>query len=305
MRFSVIIPVYNKANTICESIDSVLSQPYKGFELIVVNDGSSDNIIEILKKYKNKIKILNQKNSGVSVARNNGIKASKGEYICFLDADDIWFENHLFELDRLIKKYNNSFYITSHIVTDGTGKEIYSNINLNGYKKDFINSNLIDLVNKNGDSIIHTNNICVKKEFLVNNNIFFEPNVKIGEDTDMWYRISLYSPVVLSKETTTMYKRENSTATKKTSNTFDWIFAKRYKGIINDSSIDESIKESYKQLIDRYNLSCSRDYIMQNDRKNAIKRLKMISNKSGKKYYLTKLFCHIPYPLAHIVYKFK
>ncbi|MBR4881344.1 MAG: glycosyltransferase, partial [Clostridia bacterium] len=91
MKFSVIIPVYNKADTISASIDSVISQTEKDFELIIVDDGSSDNIDEVLSKYKN-IHVITQENGGVSVARNSGIMAAQGDYICFLDADDLWTE---------------------------------------------------------------------------------------------------------------------------------------------------------------------------------------------------------------------
>ncbi|MCD9189480.1 MAG: glycosyltransferase [Pyrinomonadaceae bacterium] len=89
-KVSVIIPNYNYANYIAKTIDSVLAQTYKNLEIIVIDDGSKDNSLEILEGYGEKIKVLKQQNQGVSMARNNGAANSSGEYIAFLDADDIW-----------------------------------------------------------------------------------------------------------------------------------------------------------------------------------------------------------------------
>lgn len=94
-KVSVVIPTYNRADYIEETVNSVLNQTYKDFELIVVDDGSTDNTLEILEKYKNKIKVIAQKNSERAISRNTGVKNSSGEYIAFLDSDDIWIENKL------------------------------------------------------------------------------------------------------------------------------------------------------------------------------------------------------------------
>jgi len=88
--FSIVVPVYNTANYLNKCIGSILNQSYDNYEIIVINDGSTDNSKEILEEYKanKKITIITQKNKGLSVARNNGIKKSKGDYIIFLDSDD-------------------------------------------------------------------------------------------------------------------------------------------------------------------------------------------------------------------------
>ena len=95
--FSVIIPLYNKSHTIERALKSVLNQTYKNFEAIIVDDGSTDNGIEIVNKYTSdaRIKILKQKNQGVSIARNEGVKNSLYQYIAFLDADDEWEKDYL------------------------------------------------------------------------------------------------------------------------------------------------------------------------------------------------------------------
>jgi glycosyltransferase involved in cell wall biosynthesis len=99
-KVSVIIPTLNRADFIKESINSVLSQTYQDFEIIVIDDGSTDNTREIVEGYDNeKIKYFYQKNSGLNSARNTGIRNSKGEYISYLDSDDIW---HPYKLEKQV-----------------------------------------------------------------------------------------------------------------------------------------------------------------------------------------------------------
>ncbi len=91
ITFSIILPVYNKEEFVAQAIESVLNQEYKNLELIVINDGSTDNSLYICEGYKHqdaRVTIINQENSGVSKSRNVGIEKSNGKYIIFLDADD-------------------------------------------------------------------------------------------------------------------------------------------------------------------------------------------------------------------------
>jgi len=92
---SVIIPSYNRGWILKEAVDSVLSQEFYDFELIVVDDGSEDNSPDILASYGNRIKVIRQENKGVSSARNKGIALSSGRYIAFLDSDDLWLPGKL------------------------------------------------------------------------------------------------------------------------------------------------------------------------------------------------------------------
>ena len=100
-KFSIIIPVYNVEKYIKKCLDSVFNQSYKDFEVIVVDDGTKDNSMELVKKYD--VKIINQENMGLSEARNNGVKKAKGEYLIFLDSDDYIEKDLLKELDKSSK----------------------------------------------------------------------------------------------------------------------------------------------------------------------------------------------------------
>jgi len=102
---SVIVPTYNRKNIVSKAIDSVLSQTYSHYEIIVVDDGSTDQTKETLRPYLHKIKYIYQENKGVSAARNTGINSSKGEWIAFLDSDDCWLPE---KLQRQIEIVNNS-----------------------------------------------------------------------------------------------------------------------------------------------------------------------------------------------------
>lgn len=94
-KISVVIPTYNRSNLICKAIESVLAQTYIDFEIIVIDDGSTDNTRNVLLKYNSVIKYIVQKHSGPSAARNVGIRAAAGEYVCFLDADDMYLPEKL------------------------------------------------------------------------------------------------------------------------------------------------------------------------------------------------------------------
>ena len=94
-KVTVIIPTYNRANLVSSAVDSILCQTYDDFELIVVDDGSTDNTKKVLESYGDKIHYIYQKNLEKSEARNTGIKLAKGEYVAFLDSDDIWFPDKL------------------------------------------------------------------------------------------------------------------------------------------------------------------------------------------------------------------
>ena len=116
-KVSIILPNYNSSETIKQTIESILSQTYKNWELIVVDDGSNKVTKKILTKYKNKKKIkifYNQKNKGAAYCRNLAIKKSKSDYIAFIDSDDLWNKNKLFHQINFMKEYNYSFTYTHY-----------------------------------------------------------------------------------------------------------------------------------------------------------------------------------------------
>ena len=125
--FSVIIPAFNAEKFIARAIKSVLRQTNQNFEIIIINDGSQDQTEAAISQFEdNRIVYLYQENSGVSAARNRGILASKGEYICFLDADDEWKSNHLEVVSSLINQYADcGMYVTGYDVRLNNGEIVH------------------------------------------------------------------------------------------------------------------------------------------------------------------------------------
>ena len=202
IKFSVIIPLYNKEKEIKQTIESILNQTYKADEIIVVNDGSTDKSAEVVEKYfKDKVKLINQNNLGVSVARNRGIKEARNEYICFLDGDDLWEENFLEEIKNLIIDFPDAIvYSSSHKVIDENGKIFYPKVSLDknfrGYLDNFIR------VFKDNYGVINSSSVCIKKSV----NLLFPINEKKGEDICLWIELSLKGKFAFINKPLSIYK---------------------------------------------------------------------------------------------------
>lgn len=105
---SVIIPTYNRSHVICKAIESVLHQTYENIELIVVDDGSTDDTPSRLAVYDDKICVLLQDNTGPSIARNHGVEASHGEILAFLDSDDLWLPTKIEQQVHILENVESS-----------------------------------------------------------------------------------------------------------------------------------------------------------------------------------------------------
>jgi glycosyltransferase involved in cell wall biosynthesis len=196
---SIVLPLYNKDIYIKDTVTRVLKQTFQKFELIIVNDGSTDKSASIVQEFDDpRIILINQENKGVSSARNRGISEAKYKYIAFLDADDKWSNNHLEELYKLICDFGEQAdaFVTNFARTypDGTivnnrkPKELHRGIIKNYFKT----------ILKKG--VIHTSAVCIKKNALDDIGLFKE-GISYGEDIDLWNRIArkykiAYSPVV-------------------------------------------------------------------------------------------------------------
>ncbi len=121
---SIIIPCYNRENYVSDAVNSALRQTYSDIEIIVVDDGSTDTSVAVLRRFGDKIKLIEQKNSGVNAARNVGFKVSKGEFIIFLDSDD-WLSDDIVEkhIEATKKWPSVSIYCTDSVFIDASGKE--------------------------------------------------------------------------------------------------------------------------------------------------------------------------------------
>lgn len=196
-RFSIVITVYNKENFISKTLNSVLNQSFDDFEIIVVNDGSTDGSLEVIKKFKNpRISIISQKNQGASAARNCGISAAKGQYIALLDGDDIWKSDYLSEIVRLQNSFPKSkVFATAVEIGSPTGfyPSIYTFENQDNEKHLFLNYFTSSFKNT-----LLTSSSTVMDRKLFETIGLFDESIKSGQDTDMWIRIGLRYPIAFS-----------------------------------------------------------------------------------------------------------
>jgi glycosyltransferase involved in cell wall biosynthesis len=125
-EISVIVPIYNTEKFLKECLNSIINQTFKDIEIICINDGSTDNSLKILNTYAKRdkrIKVINQKNEGLSVARNNGMNVAKGKYICFIDSDDWADKNYCKKLYTTAEKFNSDFVMgESQVYSEKTKK---------------------------------------------------------------------------------------------------------------------------------------------------------------------------------------
>ena len=182
MKISVVIPTYNRIALVERAIDSVLRQSIKPFDIIVVDDGSDDGTSEMIQKKYRSINLVQQQNSGVSAARNNGIKHAKGDCISLLDSDDEWTEKKLEnQANRLIKNPDYHFCHTNEIW-------IRNGVRVNQKKRHqkyggYIFDKCLDICRISPSSTLFKKNILEHVGW-------FDNHLPVCEDYDLWLRIT-------------------------------------------------------------------------------------------------------------------
>ena len=211
MLFSVIIPLYNKAPYVAKAIESVLAQTFNDFELIIVDDGSKDNSAEIAAQAienQTNCRLIRQKNAGVSMARNNGVAASKGDYLCFLDADDWWAPNFLEEMAKLIADFPDAgIYGTNYTIVNETKRKTrVSPIGVEaGFEKGYIN--YCQVYAKTLAMPLWTGAVCIPRKVFEETK-GFNPQLKMGEDFDLWIRIAIRHKVAFLNKPLAFYNQD-------------------------------------------------------------------------------------------------
>ena len=203
MKFSVIIPLYNKAPYVSKAVGSVLSQTYTDFELVIVDDGSKDDSYALASKAIEgalNCRIYQQENAGVSVARNNGVAFSKGDYLCFLDADDWWEPTFLEEMSKLVEEFPDAgIYGTNYtIVNETKHKTRIAPIGVDvGFEKGYIN--YCKVYAKTLAMPLTSISVAIPRP-VFDEMKGFPKGIKLGEDFLLWIRIALkYKVAFLNK----------------------------------------------------------------------------------------------------------
>ncbi|MEO0071188.1 MAG: glycosyltransferase family 2 protein [candidate division WOR-3 bacterium] len=217
---SIVIPLYNKVQHIKRTLDSVLAQTYQDFEVIVVNDGSTDGSEKIVAQYADpRIRLINQENKGAAVARNRGVAEAKGDLIAFLDADDEWLPHHLETIMRLRQAHPDAGAWSTAWVRI-VGNRLSGPVNVNNMKiiKGDSNSAIIDIFQGSKPLYLPfcTNTIVIKKDVLLSIGGFPEGIAK-SQDGDTWLRLAFHYPIAWSSIPTALIHTdgENHVATGK------------------------------------------------------------------------------------------
>lgn len=280
--FSIVVPLYNKQNEIKSTLKSALEQDFKDFELIVINDGSTDGSEgEVLSLNDNRLKYIKTENKGVSPARNLGIEKASGSYIAFLDADDQWLPNHLSILKSLSEDFPEAGAVTTNYEFKHPGDHIentFFNDIEKGYKgivNDFFKSSL-------KYRLIWTTAVAVKKEvFEAIGNFDTSITLGAGEDNDMWTRIALKYPIAYDDTITAIYRLEAGNRVSH-AQTLKRCFSK-----LDKFKEEEKTNKSLQKFLDLYRASYALKHKLAGDNKtfrfyyNSIADKKNISNKSA------------------------
>lgn len=285
--FSIIIPLYNKEKHIKTTIESALAQTFQNFEIIVVNDGSTDGSKEVVEGINDdRIQLFNKKNQGVSHARNYGIEKATSSLIVFLDADDLWETDHLENLKALYEAFPNcGLYATAYLRKNNriSIPSVYKNIpttkNWMGIVADYFESSSVNC-------IAWTSAVMIPKSVLevIGN---FDENITLGagEDIDLWLRIALKYPVAFSNKVTATHNlHSDNRISNSNTNLRQFIDLDRYE---NEAKTNPSLKK----YLDLNRFSIAIQYILADNAEKAKVLISKINttNLNTKQLTLLKL----------------
>ncbi|MHA1491430.1 MAG: glycosyltransferase family 2 protein [Promethearchaeota archaeon] len=302
-KVSVIITLFNKAPYIKRAIESVQNQTVNDFEIIVVNDGSTDNGPDIVQSIKDeRIILINQKNQGVSKARNRGVKESQSEFITFLDADDEWMENHLGTLLQLKEKFPQAGAYSSTYITCNEGGKLkrikYKNIPRapwEGIIPNYFKSAI------EGAAPVATGVVGIYKNIFFEMSGFDEYAIQ-GEDLDLWARVATKYPIAFSWDIGVIYHMEapNRICSNLQPIRYHPLIVNGKKSIRNHE-IPLEILPFFKEYIAKKEIEVAARNILVGDMNTA---RKMIDQIETKKFFFEKFKCHVYSRLPPQVYRF-
>ena len=211
---SVVIPLYNKESTVERAIRSVLAQTFQDFELIVINDGSTDRGPEVVAAIEDpRIRLLHQSNAGVSAARNRGIDMANAGLVAFLDADDEWYAGFLSAITDLHQRFPLAgLYATRYEITDGSNHSPVPSRARGIPAPPW--SGIIPNFYKTTVGMVFTSAAVVKREAAIEAG-GFDTALHIGEDLEMWFRIARDHPVAFSSVVAVLWHTEASDPSRK------------------------------------------------------------------------------------------
>lgn len=300
-KISIIIPVYNAGKTIHKMIDSVINQTFKEIEIIIVNDGSTDNSLVVCESYATKdqrIKIINKSNEGVSIARNIGLEYAKCDYIMFVDADD-WLEPNICELmyNEMIKE-DSDLVICNHIIERNCGSE---RVSFNAHQKIHYENDVkykivLSLIEEDKNDSIHERasfrspwGKLFKRKLILEKKLSFDKDLSIGEDFifDLQYLMLCDKVIILEEYLYHYVKNSESALGKYKSNamiTYKELLLKLEK-YLKDYFQEHEYLSRLNKLKIKYLLFCIDNEMRKENRKNILEKRRDIINLCSDEIY--------------------
>ncbi|MGO2182500.1 MAG: glycosyltransferase family 2 protein [Pseudoalteromonas nigrifaciens] len=234
-KFSIVIPLYNKEKYVESCLDSIVSQSYSNFEIIIINDGSTDNSIDRVNAFKSRNKnvellVFEQQNSGVSASRNFGIEKSRGEFVCFLDADDYWHPQYLEVANHIINKEVDCNIIGTKFGYIKERKEI---LNLDSFEVTDVRYRSTSYIKEviNNGSASNSSSTIVKRILLLDSSFKFDEKQTHAEDIDVWTRLSFRYSMYFVEEVLSFYDLSDSNSATSTKQYLNWSNIFRTKSV--------------------------------------------------------------------------
>jgi len=206
-KVSIIIPFYNRVDWLTEAVESVLRQSYGNIEIIVINDGSKEDLTEFCRMYRGKIKYICKENRGPGAARNLGIEEAIGDYIAFLDSDDQWFKDKLEKQVALMNSTNAIWSHTSYsLFRDQEPHKLFKWIDVSNYHGMVFPKCLLS-------SPIQTSCVMIKSSYLIENSQErFSEKMRYGQDAYLWTNLAINNPLHVLPEVLTKFRVRGSNA---------------------------------------------------------------------------------------------
>jgi glycosyltransferase involved in cell wall biosynthesis len=215
VKVSVIMPAYNAAEYIRGSVSSVLGQTLPNWELIVVNDGSTDRTLEIIEAFDDgRIQVFSQTNQGEGAARNRALSAAVGEYIAFLDADDLYMPNALTELSSFLDRHLDVDVVYSDgQISDSEGRPL---MRISEHRPGPYVGDILEPLILSSSVVLAINSTMTRRSLLETNDIDFDTDLRIGPDWDFWIQVARYGTFGYLNVVTCMYRTHASSVTSAT-----------------------------------------------------------------------------------------
>lgn len=302
--FSIIVPLYNKEAVIKTTLISALEQSYEHFELLVIDDGSSDKSVKLIQNDFNddRIRLIQQENQGVSKARNHGIQESNGDWICFLDADDWWHPRHLEQISQAILMQTSAKFIGTAFLCqpDSTNWQPKAwELPKQPLEFEWIN----DLPSRWLDSIpFFTSSVCIKTSVFKQIDPWFVPGQSNGEDLDLWFRLAEKLPIFHLNRATVVYRTEQKSSLSQQTATFKlpYVIQQLQYRLKNDLTPNNLIYSSQK-YINHELLTLARESILSKNRSQALKFVIQAKRAINTKRWWLTLFMVFFFPSSLIL----